>query len=98
MVMSDVRFLWQIQDLIQMVLSSSLRIRNRDISMASIRCLESINPPRSRIDINPARVLDGFDTLDLLEKEEVNKKHRPLREIRLQNVTIHANPLADESM
>jgi hypothetical protein len=44
------------------------------------------------------RVIDGFDTLDLLEKVEVNHKHRPIKEVRLQNVTIHANPLAEENL
>ena len=44
------------------------------------------------------RVIDGFEPLELIEKEEVNKKHRPLREIRLKNVTVHANPLADETL
>ena len=80
-----------------MGLSSSSRIRNRDISMRSIRCLESISP-NQEVETHPCRVIDGFDTLDLLEKVEVNKKHRPLQEIRLKNVTIHANPLADEIM
>ena len=44
---------------------------------------------------NSCRVIDGMDTLDLLEKVEVNHKHRPVKEVRLQNVTIHANLLAD---
>jgi hypothetical protein len=65
--------------------------------MESIPCLGSTKPHKVEAKLTD-RVLDGFDTLDLLEKEEVNKKHRPLREIRLKNVTIHANPLADETM
>jgi peptidyl-prolyl cis-trans isomerase-like 3 len=44
------------------------------------------------------RVIDGSDTLDALEQVEVNQKHRPLKEVRLQNVTIHANPLAEENL
>ena len=44
------------------------------------------------------RVIDGWDTLDLLEKIEVNHKNRPLKEVRLKNVTIHANPLADDNI
>lgn len=41
------------------------------------------------------KVIDGLDTLDDLEKQLVNEKnYRPLTEIRLQSVTIHANPLA----
>lgn len=42
------------------------------------------------------KVIDGFDTLDALERCQVNDKHRPLSEIRLRSVTIHANPLADQ--
>ncbi|KAJ2005272.1 Peptidyl-prolyl cis-trans isomerase cyp10 [Coemansia thaxteri] len=42
------------------------------------------------------RVADGADTtLDAIERVEVNKKNRPLKDIHLRSVTIHANPLAD---
>ncbi|KAJ9103605.1 Peptidyl-prolyl cis-trans isomerase cyp10 [Naganishia adeliensis] len=42
------------------------------------------------------KVIDGVDsTLDAMEKVPVNPKHRPLQEIKLLSVTIHANPLAD---
>lgn len=42
------------------------------------------------------KVIDGADTtLDSMEKVPVNAKHKPLREIKLLNVTIHANPIAD---
>jgi peptidyl-prolyl cis-trans isomerase-like 3 len=44
------------------------------------------------------RVIDGSETLDLIEKVEVNHKHRPIQEIRLKGVTIHSNPLADENV
>nr|CAH0099405.1 unnamed protein product [Daphnia galeata] len=41
------------------------------------------------------KVIDGFDVLDELEKLPVNQKnHRPLKDIHLNSVTIHANPLA----
>lgn len=41
------------------------------------------------------RVIDGADTtLNNLEKLQVNEKYRPLKEVYLKNVTIHANPLA----
>ena len=43
------------------------------------------------------KVIDGFDSLDELEKLPVNHKHRPLKETRLRFVTIHANPIADEA-
>uniref|UniRef100_A0A1B6GEJ9 Peptidyl-prolyl cis-trans isomerase n=1 Tax=Cuerna arida TaxID=1464854 RepID=A0A1B6GEJ9_9HEMI len=41
------------------------------------------------------KVIDGFDTLDELEKLPVNpKNYRPLTDTRINGVTIHANPLA----
>lgn len=59
------------------------------------------------------RVIDGVDsTLDLLEKVPVGRKSRPITEIKLYNVgfdqhydgilishqiTIHANPVADNA-
>lgn len=39
-------------------------------------------------------VIDGLDTLDKLEKVPVDGSDRPRQEIRLNRVTIHANPLA----
>eukprot|EP00322_Chrysochromulina_rotalis_P025257 CAMPEP_0115851046 /NCGR_PEP_ID=MMETSP0287-20121206/12276_1 /TAXON_ID=412157 /ORGANISM="Chrysochromulina rotalis, Strain UIO044" /LENGTH=176 /DNA_ID=CAMNT_0003305059 /DNA_START=71 /DNA_END=601 /DNA_ORIENTATION=+ len=42
------------------------------------------------------RVIDGWDTLNAIERSQVNEKHRPLSEIRIDRLTIHANPLADE--
>jgi len=48
------------------------------------------------IRIFPHRVIDGFDTLDDLEKLPVDEKSfRPKTEIKIRRVTIHANPLAD---
>ncbi|RSH83582.1 Peptidyl-prolyl cis-trans isomerase cyp10 [Apiotrichum porosum] len=42
------------------------------------------------------RVIDGSDTtLDFIERTPVNEKNRPTKEIRLESVTIHANPIAD---
>lgn len=41
------------------------------------------------------RVIDGFDTLDELEKLPVSvKNYRPLTDTRVTGVTIHANPIA----
>lgn len=41
------------------------------------------------------RVIDGADsTLDAMEKVPVNAKSRPLQEIRLEKVTVHANPVS----
>ena len=42
------------------------------------------------------RVIDGFDTLDDLEKLPVDEKSfKPKTEIKIRRITIHANPLAD---
>ncbi|CAM9647983.1 unnamed protein product [Phaeothamnion confervicola] len=41
-----------------------------------------------------ARVIDGIDVLDAMERSPVGKKDRPTTDIRLNTVTIHANPLA----
>lgn len=41
------------------------------------------------------QVIDGFETLDLMEKVPVGDKSRPLTDIVIESVTIHANPLAD---
>ena len=42
-----------------------------------------------------AQVIDGFETLDAMEKVPVGSKNRPLANIILEYITIHANPLAD---
>ncbi|CAK9781359.1 peptidyl-prolyl cis-trans isomerase-like 3 [Cutaneotrichosporon oleaginosum] len=42
------------------------------------------------------RVIDGQDsTLDMIERVPVSAKNRPEKEIKLERVTIHANPIAD---
>ncbi|XP_057455319.1 peptidyl-prolyl cis-trans isomerase CYP18-1 [Lotus japonicus] len=40
------------------------------------------------------RVIHGFEVLDLMEKTPTGAGDRPLAEIRLNRVTMHANPLA----
>ncbi|ERN19499.1 hypothetical protein AMTR_s00069p00204060 [Amborella trichopoda] len=40
------------------------------------------------------RVIHGFEVLDLMEKTPTGHGDRPLAEIRINRVTIHANPLA----
>ncbi|URD92929.1 Aminotransferase [Musa troglodytarum] len=40
------------------------------------------------------KVIHGFEVLDLMEKTQTGPGDRPLAEIRLNRVTIHANPLA----
>ncbi|ORX93839.1 cyclophilin-like protein [Basidiobolus meristosporus CBS 931.73] len=42
------------------------------------------------------KVIDGADTtLDSIEKVTVDEKNRPIQDIRIRTVTIHANPLAE---
>lgn len=44
------------------------------------------------------RVIDGADsTLDAMEKIPIDEKNRPLQEIKIRSITIHANPIADKS-
>jgi peptidyl-prolyl cis-trans isomerase-like 3 len=40
------------------------------------------------------KVLEGWETLDEMEKVEVDKKSRPVERMEIESVTIHANPLA----
>ena len=40
------------------------------------------------------KVIDGFEVLDALEKVPVTPKFRPIKDVKLNFVTIHANPLA----
>ena len=44
-----------------------------------------------------AKVLDGFDTLDALERVPVTEKYKPVKETKLRFITIHANPIAEEA-
>ena len=44
------------------------------------------------------RLIDGFDALDALEKLPVGKKNRPTTDVRIERVTIHANPLAERDV
>ncbi|CAH8583917.1 unnamed protein product [Schistosoma curassoni] len=42
------------------------------------------------------KVIDGWDVLDELERSPVEEKtYRPLTDIHIQNITIHANPFAE---
>jgi len=40
------------------------------------------------------RVIDGRGTLDSLERLAVDERDRPVREVKIEGVTIHANPAA----
>ena len=41
------------------------------------------------------KVIHGFDTLDAMEKVKVDNKYRPIVPITINEVVIHANPIAD---
>lgn len=53
-----------------------------------------VSPLKRSIFRNMCRIIDGFDTLDKMERVPVGKKSRPLADIVLNSVTIHANPVA----
>jgi len=38
---------------------------------------------------------EGLATLSKMEAVEVDRKNRPKQEVRIETVTVHANPLAD---
>lgn len=40
------------------------------------------------------KVIDGFGVLDQIEKTPGDERDRPLRDIKIEKVTVHANPLA----
>jgi peptidyl-prolyl cis-trans isomerase-like 3 len=40
------------------------------------------------------KMISGWETLSQLEEEAVDNRYRPVKPIKIQNVTIHANPLA----
>lgn len=40
-------------------------------------------------------MIDGWETLDFLENVPVDDNNRPIRAVRIKNVTIHANPIAE---
>uniref|UniRef100_A0A7S1FS51 Peptidyl-prolyl cis-trans isomerase n=1 Tax=Corethron hystrix TaxID=216773 RepID=A0A7S1FS51_9STRA len=44
------------------------------------------------------RVIDGWETLDQMERLQVGKKNRPIDPPILEKITIHANPLADDNI
>lgn len=44
-------------------------------------------------------MIDGLDTtLDTIERVPPGPKNRPTREIKLERVILHANPLADRDL
>lgn len=43
------------------------------------------------------QLVDGWETLDKIEGLAVDKKNRLIEKVEIQNVVIHANPLADRA-
>mmetsp|Transcript_3641 Transcript_3641/g.4955 ORF Transcript_3641/g.4955 Transcript_3641/m.4955 type:complete len:167 (+) Transcript_3641:53-553(+) len=42
------------------------------------------------------KVIHGFSTLDAMERAPVGRKDRPVSNIEIKSVTIHANPIAEK--
>ena len=40
------------------------------------------------------RIIDGFETLDLMERVPVDSNDKPLSPITIEAIEIHANPIA----
>ncbi|EOX96179.1 PREDICTED: peptidyl-prolyl cis-trans isomerase CYP18-1 isoform X2 [Theobroma cacao] len=55
---------------------------------------ESLKPHLNGLYTVFGKVIHGFEVLDIMEKTQTGPGDRPLAEIRLNRVTIHANPLA----
>lgn len=41
------------------------------------------------------RIIHGLETVDYMEKAATSEKNRPLQDIFINSITIHANPIAD---
>ncbi len=42
------------------------------------------------------KIIDGFNALDLMEQQPINQaSDKPLNEIKIHAVVIHANPIAE---
>lgn len=51
-------------------------------------------PQLNKVDTIVGKVIYGMDTLTAMENVPVNEKFRPLKEIMIKSITIHANPFA----
>ena len=71
------------------ILQKRLNLVFNHLCTSKLLCITCIN-------IFFFRVIDGWETLDELEKLPVKEKsYRPLNDVKLQTVTIHANPIAN---
>ena len=41
------------------------------------------------------RLIDGFETLNAIENVDTDKNYRPINEIKINDIVIHANPIAE---
>lgn len=69
-------------------LNNQYTIVGKVISSDPFFCMSFISRPLF------LQVIDGLDVLDAFEKIPVGKKNRPLTDIKLERIIIHANPLA----
>lgn len=44
------------------------------------------------------KVIHGFDILDKIEKLPVDAKDRPIHPVKIEKITIHANPFAQDAL
>lgn len=58
-----------------------------------LSCIQCTVSPSCPITVF-GHVIDGFDTLDRMEKIPGDAKDRPKQEIKIERITIHANPMA----
>mmetsp|Transcript_12595 Transcript_12595/g.25565 ORF Transcript_12595/g.25565 Transcript_12595/m.25565 type:complete len:82 (-) Transcript_12595:884-1129(-) len=45
--------------------------------------------------LTSSRVIWGMDTVEAIAQVPVDKHHRPQKDVIIESVTIHANPIAD---
>lgn len=56
------------------------------------------HPTLDRVNTIIGHVIGGDETLDAMERAPVDEKRHPLTPIRIEKVTIHANPFAARTM
>ena len=69
----------------------ALRIRMRRVHAVRLKKTDAF---LCNVPCHP--VIDGWDALAAIERVPCNEKHRPLNDVRIENITMHANPLADQ--
>lgn len=55
-------------------------------------------PKLNRVYTIFGKVIDGFESLDLMEREPVDTSDKPLNDIMLNKIIIHANPIAEREL